>query len=65
MLPSFDDFIKSQGEGFSEKVLRYSVNGLITNFNKEELQAIMEISFRISYAMLREYHEWLCKQIGD
>lgn len=65
MLPSFDDFIKSQGEGFSGKILKYSVNGLITNFKKEELQAIMEISFRISSAMLHEYHEWLCKQIGD
>lgn len=62
-LPTFDDFLKSLDPGLSSDLIRYATNGLISPLNKEQLEAVTFIAFKISRAMIQEYHDWLKNEV--
>lgn len=71
-IPSFDDFLADMGEKKTEWYMAVDGKKLCDNYpprTAQEVQkmaaALISASHDVTVAMLRDYHEWLVKQLAS
>lgn len=71
-IPSFDDFLADMGEKKNEWYMSIDGLKLCDNYPPQTVQELQEMAARLisashdlTIAMLRDYHEWLVKQLAS
>ena len=75
-IPSFDDFLDEMSDGRSQRWADDALKEVMRNIgisfdprNPEDVERLVQATFalgqRATIHMLRDYHDWLCRQLGS